>query len=98
MFDSAQEVLEEEETRVVTCQDTDTEMNENNHMFRILEARAVVVIDLTKTVTAEALSEVGLEVPGITEQDACRWGHRIMDMTVQGVIGVCDQFSFQHCR
>jgi len=70
-------------------------MKENSHTFRILEARAIIIIDLTKTMTAQALDEVGLEVPGMTEQDACTRGHRIMELTVRGLIGVCDQFSFQ---
>lgn len=98
MFDNAEKDLKEEETKVVICQDMDTKMNENNHMFHILEAHMVVVIDLTKIATAQTLGEVGLEVLGMTEQEACTRGHIIMDMTVQGVIGVCDQFSSQHCR
>ena len=70
-------------------------MKENSHTIHILEARTIVVIDLTKTVTAEALGEVGLEVPGMTMQDACTRGHKIMELTVRGLIRVCDQFPLQ---
>ena len=95
MFDSAEEDLKEEETRIVICQDVSTEMNENSHTIRILEAHTIVVIQLTKIVTAQTLSEVGLEVPGMTEEDACTRGRRIMELTVRGLIGVCDQFPSQ---
>lgn len=67
-------------------------MNEISHTIPIPEARTIIVIQLTKTVTAQALGEVGLEVPGMTEKDACTRGRRIMELTVQGLIGVCNQF------
>ena len=95
MFDSAEEDLKEEETRMVICQDGSTEMNENSHTILIQEARTIVFIQLTNTVTAQALGEVGLEVPGMIEEDACTRGRRIMDFTMRGLIGVCDQFHSQ---
>ena len=95
MIDSAEEDLKEEETRMVICQDGLTEMNENSHTILIQEARTIVFIQLTNTVTAQALGEVGLEVPGMIEEDACTQGRRIMDFTVRGLIGVCDQFHSQ---
>ena len=79
MFDSAEEDLKEEALRMVICQDVSTEMNVNSHTILILEARTIDVIQLAKTVTAQALSEVGLEVPGMTKADACTRGRRIME-------------------
>ena len=80
---------------MVICQDVSTEMNVNCHTILILEARSFVVIHVAKTVTAQALSEVGLEAPGMTEEDACTRGWMIMELTVRGLIGVCDQFPSQ---
>jgi hypothetical protein len=80
---------------MVICQDVSTEMNVNSHTILILEARTIVVIQLAKTVIAQALGEVGLEVRGMTKDDACTRGRRIMELTVRGLIGVCDQFPSQ---
>lgn len=44
----------------------DTEQNANSHMLCILEARDVIIMDLSNTATVEALGEVVLEVPGMT--------------------------------
>ena len=64
---------------MVICQDVSTEMNVNSHTILILEARTIDVIQLVQTLTARALSEVGLEVQGMTEEDACTRGRRIME-------------------
>ena len=77
---------------MVICQDVSTDTNVNCHTILILKARSFVVIQLAKTVTDQALGEVGLEVPGMTEDDACTRGWMIMELTVRGLIGVCDQF------
>jgi hypothetical protein len=90
MIDSAGEDLKEEETRIAIRQDVSIGMKKNSHMIRILEAHTIIVTDLTKKVTAQALGEIGLQVPGMTEEDACIGGHRIMELTVRGRIAVCD--------
>lgn len=61
--------------RISICQDTDVEQNDtSSHITRILEARFVVAMDLTKGPAHEALVELVHEVLGMTERDACEQG------------------------
>lgn len=70
--------------KVLVSQDMDIETIErSSHTIRILEARFVVGMDHTNTVTHQALDELVYEVRGMTKSDDCEEDQGIMDMTAQ---------------